>query len=87
MAGCVEQTVGGTLSARLGSSPAVAYESSHVLCMTMVCTPPMKMSAVYSSIARLLSPTWSGLGLGLGLSIARLLSPTCGTQRTCARRP
>merc|ERR1719486_483162 len=44
-------------------------ESSHVLCITMVCWPPMKMSAVYSSIARLLSPTlgtylmtttWSG---------------------------
>ncbi len=32
-------------------------ESSHVLCMTSVFFPPMKISLVYSSIARLLSPT------------------------------
>jgi len=32
-------------------------ESSQVLCITMVLVPPKKISEVYSSIARLLSPT------------------------------
>jgi len=32
-------------------------ESSHVLCSTMVLCPPIQISDVYSSIARLLSPT------------------------------
>ena len=36
---------------------AASSESSHVLCMTMVCRPPMKISAEYSSMARLLSAT------------------------------
>ena len=54
-------------------SGAANSESSHVLCITMVDRPPMKISDVYSSIARLLSPTygtylitttWSGCSPG-----------------------
>mmetsp|Transcript_5615 Transcript_5615/g.15469 ORF Transcript_5615/g.15469 Transcript_5615/m.15469 type:complete len:301 (+) Transcript_5615:134-1036(+) len=50
-------------------SGAASRLSSHVLCMAMVLVPPMKMREVYSSSARLLSPTcgtylmttqWSG---------------------------
>ncbi len=33
-------------------------ESSHVLCSTMVERPPSMISDVYSSMARLLSPTY-----------------------------
>merc|ERR1719183_2178556 len=66
-----------TMSARMARSRmsgVASSESSHVLCITMVCWPPMKMSAVYSSIARLLSPTlgtylmtttWSGCSSSL----------------------
>merc|ERR1719399_2038256 len=50
-------------------SGVASSESSHVLCMTMVLWPPMKISDVYSSIARfesatygtyLMTTTWSG---------------------------
>lgn len=37
---------------------AANNESSHVLCITIVLRPPMKISEVYSSIALLLSPTY-----------------------------
>ena len=37
-------------------SGAARSESSHVLCITIVLRPPIKISDVYSSIARLLSP-------------------------------
>ena len=52
---------------------AASRLSSHVLCMTMVLRPPMKISLVYSSMARLLSATygtylmtttWSGCSPG-----------------------
>mmetsp|Transcript_6551 Transcript_6551/g.24714 ORF Transcript_6551/g.24714 Transcript_6551/m.24714 type:complete len:323 (+) Transcript_6551:170-1138(+) len=55
-------------------SGAASSESSHVLCITIVDLPPMKISLVYSSIALLLSPTygtylitttWSGCSPGL----------------------
>lgn len=36
---------------------AASSESSQVLCITMVLRPPMKISDVYSSIARFESPT------------------------------
>ena len=36
---------------------AASRESSQVLCITIVCLPPMKISAEYSSMARLLSAT------------------------------
>mmetsp|Transcript_32245 Transcript_32245/g.66733 ORF Transcript_32245/g.66733 Transcript_32245/m.66733 type:complete len:332 (+) Transcript_32245:77-1072(+) len=54
-------------------SGAASSESSHVLCITTVLVPPMKISDTYSSIARLLSPTfgtylitttWSGCSPG-----------------------
>lgn len=38
-------------------SGVASSESSHVLCMTMVLSPFMKMRDVYSSMARLESPT------------------------------
>ena len=50
-------------------SGVASSESSHVLCITIVFVPPMKISDVYSSIARFESPTrgtylitttWSG---------------------------
>ena len=37
---------------------AASNESSQVLCRTIVFCPPIKISEVYSSIARLLSPTY-----------------------------
>ena len=37
---------------------AARRESSQVLCSTTVLVPPMKISEVYSSMARLLSPTY-----------------------------
>ena len=37
---------------------AASSESSHVLCITMVFVPPMKISLEYSSMARLLSATF-----------------------------
>ncbi len=37
---------------------AASSESSHVLCITIVLRPPMKISDVYSSMARLLSATY-----------------------------
>jgi hypothetical protein len=43
--------------ARSRMSGVASSESSHVLCITMVCWPPMKISAEYSSIARFESPT------------------------------
>lgn len=36
---------------------AASSESSHVLCNTNVLCPPIMISLVYSSMARLLSPT------------------------------
>merc|ERR1719217_1712485 len=60
------------ISARMARSRirgVASSESSHVLCMTMVLVPPMKISEVYSSIARfesatygtyLMTTTWSG---------------------------
>ena len=55
--------------ARSRMSGVASSESSHVLCITMVLWPPMKISLVYSSIARfesatygtyLMTTTWSG---------------------------
>merc|ERR1719364_228141 len=60
--------------ARSRMSGVASSESSHVLCITMVCWPPMKISAEYSSIARFESPTlgtylmtttWSGCSSSL----------------------
>merc|ERR1719460_1472980 len=60
------------MSARMARSRmrgVASSESSHVLCMTMVLVPPMKISEEYSSIARfesatygtyLMTTTWSG---------------------------
>merc|ERR1719326_1808830 len=60
-------------STRSRMSGVASSESSHVLCITIVLCPPMKISEVYSSIARLLSATygtylmtttWSGCSCG-----------------------
>merc|ERR1719337_183137 len=59
--------------ARSRMSGVASSESSHVLCMTMVLWPPMKISDVYSSMARfesatygtyLMTTTWSGCSCG-----------------------
>merc|ERR1719453_1064087 len=59
--------------ARSRMSGVARSESSHVLCITMVLRPPMKISDVYSSIARfesatygtyLITTTWSGCSFG-----------------------
>ena len=39
------------------ASGVASRESTHVLCITIVFVPPMKISDVYSSIARFESPT------------------------------
>mmetsp|Transcript_21233 Transcript_21233/g.36381 ORF Transcript_21233/g.36381 Transcript_21233/m.36381 type:complete len:258 (+) Transcript_21233:808-1581(+) len=66
-----------TMSARMHRSRmsgVASRESSHVLCITIVFVPPMKISDVYSSIARfesatagtyLMTTTWSGCSCGL----------------------
>ena len=71
-----------------------AHLSSQVLCMTMVERPPMKISEVYSSMARLLSPTygtylittmWSGCSPGLYkmLLLATMSSTTFDLLISC----
>ena len=51
------RVVNSARSTRSRMMGAARRESSQVLCITMVLRPPMKISLVYSSIARLLSPT------------------------------
>eukprot|EP00966_Prymnesium_polylepis_P307274 7100648-Prymnesium_polylepis.1 len=60
--------------ARSRMSGVASSESSHVLCITIVLVPPIKISEVYSSIARfesatvgtyLMTTTWSGCSRGL----------------------
>merc|ERR1711988_455805 len=60
--------------ARSRMSGVASSESSQVLCMTMVLVPPMKISEVYSSMARfesatlgtyLMTTTWSGCSSSL----------------------
>merc|ERR1719399_1248300 len=59
--------------ARSRMSGVASSESSHVLCITIVFVPPIKISDVYSSIARLesatygtylMTTTWSGCSCG-----------------------
>merc|ERR1719399_224685 len=69
---CVLYWMREVISARMTRSRmsgVASSESSHVLCITMVLVPPMKISEVYSSIARfesatygtyLMTTTWSG---------------------------